>query len=361
MNKSLKNTLTIAVVLAVIGLVGYKLVSNKHVIETREATAIAMQNFDVVPVKTYTVATTNFDNSLVQSGTFTPNQELKLNAQAQGQIKTLAVKKTQYVQKGALLATIDNSALANQILTAEASLEKAKLDAQRMHNSLETGGVTKQQVENAELQVKSSEANLAQLKQQSANYRIVAPTSGIVNEIFVEEGSFVAPGTPLVQLVDITKVLLTVSVNQEMLPSLKLGQRVKVSTDVYPDLSFNGKIETVNVESDASQKFKIGISVTNSKQHPILVGMFGKAEFLFDHKAEENEKLAIPRAAIVGSILDPQVYVVNSDSTVALRNIKAGRSFDKSVEVLEGLQVGETVVTAGQINLEAGRKVIIKN
>lgn len=361
MNTFLKRIIIVLAALLLIAMVVLKLVNNKKVIVEREENAIRQQQFDVVPVKSYTVSSADFSEQYKQSGTFTQNQELRITALAQGQIKNLAVKKSQQVTKGTLLATIDHTALSSQIETVKASLEKAKLDVNRIKSSLETGGVTKQQLENAELQVKSMQANLSQLQQQSENYRIVAPISGVINDVYVEQGSYIAPGTPICQLVDITKIILSVSVNQELIPMLKIGQRAKITTDVYTDKVFEGKIETINVQADASQKFKVGISFANLKDYPILPGMFGKAEFVFDDKNSNSTALSIPRSAIITSILKPEVYVINADSTVSLRSLKVGKSQNGLVEVLEGLKQGEEIVTAGQINLESGKKVTIKN
>ena len=356
-----KIIIPIVIIAAIVVFFAVKLISNKKIVVEKEKVAIEQQIFDVIPVKTHTVNKQNLSNELNQTGTFMAQQDLKLSAQSQGQIKTLHVKKTQYVSKGALIATIDNSGLSSQLSTAKASLENAKENAERMKNALSSGGVTQQQVENADLQVKNAQTTLTQLEQQSGNYSITAPTNGIINEIFAEAGSYVSPGTPIVQLVDITKVLLTVSVNQDAIKSLKLGQKVNVKSDAYPEATFNGTISTVNVKADASQKIEVGILVTNTKEYPILAGMFGRAEFLIDDKTEEVSFLTIPRTAILGSIQDAKVYVVKDDNTVAIKSLTVGRSIDKNIEVISGLVSGEQVVTAGQINLEEGTKVIVKN
>jgi RND family efflux transporter MFP subunit len=361
MKKSTKRILSILAVLAIIGVVIMKLVSNRHKVTDRAENAIQQQVFDVIPVKTVIVKTSSFNDHRNQEGVFAAQQELKLNAQTQGQIKTLLVKKTQMVAKGTLLATIDNSGQSSQLETAKAALVKAQQDADRMRNSLKSGGVTQQQVEAAEFQVQNAQTSLSQLQQQTGNFKIIAPISGVINEIYAEEGSYVSMGTPVIQLVDITKVILTVGVNQEMIPEIKLGQDVKVTTDVYPDLIMNGKIETANVKADASQKIQIGISVQNTREHPILAGMFGRAEFLSDKKAAPVSFLSIPREAIIGSIQNAKVYIVDADNTVKLRSISTGKNWGNQIEVTGGLKIGEQVVTAGQINLQEGTKIIVKN
>ncbi len=357
-----KNIILVAVTIAIIATLGFKLASNKKTVEQRAENAIAAQQFDVIPVKTATVKPHKIGGALQQTGTFAAQQELKLAAQSQGQITRLLVKKTQMVQKGALLAVIDNSSLSSQLTTAEAALEKAQTDAQRMENALASGGVSQQQVEDAKLRVQNAQTQIAQLQQQGRNYRVIAPMSGIVNNIFVEQGSFVATGGPILEIVDITKVNLTVRVDQKDLADIHLGKKVTVTSEVYPGKVFPGKVETVNVKTDLSQKVEVGVSVQNSRETPLLVGMSGHAVFVPDQNRSEETALLIPRSAISGSIQDAKIWVVNTaDNTVSQKQVTIGRTFDNEVEVLQGLVEGESVVTAGQINLEPGKKVVVKN
>lgn len=357
------NKIILAVVVVVlIALIGFKLASNKKTLNERAEIAIAAQQFDVIPVKTALAKNLEIGNSMAESGTFAAQQELKLSAQSQGQITRLLVKKTQLVQKGQLLAVIDNSSLASQLATAQASLKKAKTDAERMENALASGGVSQAQVEEALLRVQTAESQIAQLNQTGRNYQVYAPMSGIVNELFIEQGSFVASGTQLLEIVDLTKVNLTLRIDQKNITAIKLGQKVKVTTDVYPEKTFLGSIETVNAKTDLSQKIEVGVSVQNSRETPLLVGMYGHADFAMDKKRVSDAVLSIPRAAISGSIQDAKIWIVNpTDTTVSQKTVKIGRTFDNDVEVVAGLTGGEQVVVAGQLNLEQGKKVIVKN
>lgn len=338
-----------------------KLADNKDTIDQRAEHALQQQVFDRIPVKTVAATMQATSNTLSLTGTFAPQQDLQLTAQAQGQVNTLFVKEGQFVQKGTLLAAIDNSALASQIAAARTALDNAEQDAQRMRNAFSTGGVTQQDVENAGLKARNAKSSLAQLQQQEANYRVTAPVSGVVNKIFAEQGSFVSPGTAVLQLVDITRVVLNVAVDQVYVPLLKPGMAVKVSSEVYPGVDLKGRVETVNVQADASQKITVGVYVDNSREHPLLGGMFGRADFNFSGTDTLKSALTIPRAALVGSVQAPEVFVVKADSTVDLRAIRVEQSLGKVVHVTEGLAAGEQVVTAGQINLEEGARVTVKN
>jgi RND family efflux transporter MFP subunit len=356
-----KNIILSIAGIIIVAFIAFTLIRNKKTINSKAEKAIADQLHDVIPVKTALVKLQDISNNPSESGTFKAVQELKITAQSQGQITKLLVKKTQFVRKGTLLAVIDNSSMQSQIETAQSALDKAKEDAKRYNNALSAGGVSKQQVEEAQLRVKNAESQLTALKQQSHNYQIIAPMDGVINDIYAEAGSNVSPGAPLLEIVDITKVNLTIHLEQESLSNLKLGQKVNVTSDIYPGKIFEGTVSTVNVKTDLSQKIEVGIIVANNEKTPLLSGMYGHAEFITGKKQEKVFVMMIPRDAIIGSIQDAKVFVVNPDSTVAIHSVSIGRIINNDVEVVNGLTENQQVVTAGQINLENGTKVSVKN
>lgn len=360
MKKNAKIIITAVIAFLLIALVAVKLISNKKTMETRTEAALQSEQFDVIPVRAVTVIKQNIENQLKQSGVFAARQELKLAAEAQGQIVKMYVKKGDIIRRGQVIASIDNAAVRSQLTTAYAQLAKAQKDAERYANAEKAGGVSTLQAEEYQLKVQTSLTNIASIKQQLSYYQITAPMSGIVNEIFAEQGSFVTVGKEIIDLVDLSTMNLIVDLEQgELIKNIKIGKKVSVTTDVYGDKVFAGEVKGVNVKSDASQKFEVEISVGNSRENPILSGMYGYAAF--DSATNNPQALTIPRAALIGSVKDAQVYVINSNNTVSVKAISIGRSLGNDVEVTGGLSEGEKVVVSGQINLAEGRKVSLSN
>jgi RND family efflux transporter MFP subunit len=360
MKKSIKIIIAAVIAVAVTALVILKLISNKKTMAVKTDTALQSEQFDVIPVKAAAAIKQNIENQLKQSGVFAARKELKLAAEAQGQIVKMYVKKGSIVHKGQMIASIDNAATLSQLSTAYAQLEKAKKDAERYSNAEKAGGVSTFQAEEYQLKVQTNLTNIASIKQQLSNYEITAPMSGFVNDIYAEQGSFVTVGKEILDLVDLSTMNLIVDLEQgELIKNIKIGKNVSVTTDVYGTKVFAGKVTGLNVKSDASQKFQVEISVANSRENPILSGMYGYATF--DSSANNPQALTIPRAALIGSVKDAQVYVINSNNTVSVRAITIGRSLGNDVEVTVGLREGEKVVISGQINLAEGKKVSVNN
>ena len=138
---------------------------------------------------------------------------------------------------------------------------------------------------------------------------------------------------------------------------LKLGNIVTISASVFPNKSFTGKITFIASKADETLNFPIEIEVANNPNNEIKAGMYGTATF-GTNATKQAEVKTIPRTAFVGSVSSNQVFVVNND-VVTLKKIVAGRIFGDKVEILDGLNDGDVVVTSGQINLNNNTKVSI--
>jgi hypothetical protein len=109
--------------------------------------------------------------------------------------------------------------------------------------------------------------------------------------------------------VDISKLKLKLNVSEKDAFRLKKGDKVDISTDVYPGVKFTGSIEFVSVKGDEAHTYPVEISLPNSREHPLKAGMFGKAAF---RTSGEEPVLVIPRETLVGSIKDAKVFVVEN-------------------------------------------------
>lgn len=129
---------------------------------------------------------------------------------------------------------------------------------------------------------------------------------------------------------------------------MKVGDKVEVTTDVYPGVKFLGRIRTISSKADDAHTYPVEIALNNAGEHPLKAGMFGQVSFF---SGSINEVLTVPRGALVGSMKNPRVFVV--EGTVArLRDISVGSEFGTQLTVLSGLKEGETVVLSGQNNLK---------
>ncbi len=137
---------------------------------------------------------------------------------------------------------------------------------------------------------------------------------------------------------------------------LRVGEPVTVTTDVYPGVKLSGKVESISDKADGAHTYPVEVSISSSREYPLKSGMFGTLTF----NLGVRDGLTIPRNSIVGSIKNPQVFVIQN-GTAVLRNIVTGTANGTDVAVTEGLSEGELVVAGGKNNLQDGMKVKVVN
>lgn len=349
----MKKILYIVIGIAVIGLGAFVLMNNKK--KNEEETAIVAKKNSAVTVKVDTIKNETVSADFVANGNFAPLQELSFSAENSGRVQRVLVKEGSPVRIGQTLAIIKGDRLSVDVTSARANYQNAIADSQRFENAYKTGGVTKQQLDQAKLALSNAKAQLDQANISFGDATIKSTINGIVNKKYIEPGSVVAPGTQLFDLVNVSKLKLKVTVNENQVTNLKVGSVVKVKASVFPDKEFSGKISFIAPVADASLNFPIEIEITNNANNDLKAGMYGTAQFQSGTTQNTPIKI-VPRDAFVGSVANNQVFVVR-DSVARLTKIVSGRIFGEKVEVLDGLKDGDIVVTSGQINLTDGAKV----
>ncbi|OYQ38276.1 efflux transporter periplasmic adaptor subunit [Flavobacterium cyanobacteriorum] len=350
----MKKTLLYILIAAVsVGLIVYILSGNKA--KNEAETEIVSKKNPAVAVRTAEVKTGTPNEDYIANGTFEPVQELSFPAENSGRVVRVLVDEGDAVRKGQVLATIKGDQLSVELTNAQAAYNNAITDRQRYENAFQTGGVTRQQLDQAKLTVANAKARLDQAKLNFGDATIKSSINGTVNKRYIEPGSVVSPGTNLFDLVDVSKLKLKVTVNEQQVANLKQGAVVKVTASVFPDKEFKGRISFIAPKADESLNFPIEIEVAGNPDNQLRAGMYGSAVFS-NNTAKQAPIKTIPRNAFIGGVGNNQVFVVK-DSVAKLTKIVSGRILGEEVEVVSGLNNGDVVVVSGQINLQDGTKV----
>lgn len=306
-------------------------------------------------VKVTTVSRQTMSLGFQANGTLAPNQDLKFVSENSGRVISIKVKEGDRVSAGQVLATIDAKYLSLEVEKATDTYEKLKIDHERYTKSYETGGVTKAQLDEIELQLRSAKNKLEEAKRKANDGYIKAPINGIINKKYIEVGAYLSPGTPLFDIVDVSSLKLNVLVTEQQVSQLKEGDHVKIVIPVFPDQTFEGVITFIAAKADNGLNFPVEIRMNNPKS-TVRAGMYATAKF---ESSEIISGIIVPRAAFVGSVSNNLVFVLEGDIAKE-RKVVAGRILGETVEVLEGLKEGEIIVITGQINLQDGSKVEVQ-
>jgi RND family efflux transporter MFP subunit len=350
----MKKVTYIIVGIVAIALIAFILTNNKK--KNEAETAIVSAKSASVAVRVDTVAMENISAGFIANGNFEPSQKLQFSAENSGRVKRVLVEEGSNVKIGQVLAVIEGDKLSVDMQSANVAYQTALADSERYQNAFATGGVTRQQLDQSKLALANAKARLDQARINYGDATIRSSINGVVNKKLIEPGSVVNSGTPLFELVNVSKLKLRVTVSEQQVSELKVGSVVPVKASVFPDKEFSGKVSFIAPLADASLNFPVDIEITNPGNE-IKAGMYGTASF-GANDSQKKSLLVIPRTAFVGSVNSNQVFVVQNE-VANLKKIVAGRVFGDKVEVLSGLQEGEIVVTSGQINLSDGTKISV--
>ncbi|SNR23831.1 efflux RND transporter periplasmic adaptor subunit [Flavobacterium sp. ov086] len=351
-----KAIITIVIIIGALALIGFVLNNNKK--ENKAKTDIVAEKNAAVSVKVSPVKTEDVSLDFVANGNFQPIQQLTFSAEKSGKVISVLAKEGDYVRVGQTLLTVRGDVVNVNAQAAEAAYQNAKSDYNRYENAFKTGGVTKQQLDQAKLALTNAQSQYTQAKIDVGDTRVKAPINGFINKKYIEPGSILAatPATALFDIVNVSKLKLVVTVNENQVASLKVGNNINVTASVYPDKTFSGKITFIAAKADESLNFPVEIEIANNTHNDLKAGMYGTANFASNQ--QKQHLMVVPRNAFVGSVSSNEIFVVK-DGVAKLRKVTAGRILGDQVEIINGLTDGETVVITGQINLQDGNTVEI--
>ena len=349
----LKKVLYVIIPLAIIAVMVVKLKSNKEITQNK---IYEYDKEQAVNVQADTLHVENVNAKYSYSGTFEPNKETKISAELQGKINTLLVDVGSVVIKGQTLVLLDNSLLKLQVQTIDVQVEGLEADVKRFIILAKADAIQGVQLEKAELGLKSAKVQRAILLEQINTTTIKAPYQGVVTAKLSEEGAFAAPGVPLLQITDITNLKFTVNVPENDLRQFKLNHSYTITADAYPEISFTGKVTMIGSKANMGSSFPIQFTLNNTSDLKIKSGMFGKVNL---ENASQEMGIIIPASAMVGTAIQPQVYLIKNGKSV-MQNITISKNIQNKVVVSSGLKEGDVIVTNGFINLYDGANIIVK-
>jgi RND family efflux transporter MFP subunit len=340
----MKKIIWIIAGVAIVGLVIFKLASNKKTTENR---VYQYDKEKPISVSGDTIRLQNIVDAGNYTGTFEPNKETKISADIQGKINGVLVDVGSHVSKGQTLIQLDNSLLKLQLQTVEVQIEGLEDDVKRYTILTEADAVQGVQLEKARLGLKSAKVQRATLLEQIGKTSVKAPFNGVVTAKLNEEGGFAAPGVPLLQITDISTLRFTVNVPENDLVKFQNNQTYKINADVYPDISLSGKVSMIGSKANMGNSFPIQFQVANTKNLSIKSGMFGKVSL---SETKQEQGILIPTSAIIEENEIVKVYLIKNGKAV-MQAITTSKTIGNKTLVSSGLNENDIIVTNGFINL----------
>lgn len=306
-------------------------------------------------VRTVRVETSSLVEYLDLSGPVRPLRATLLSSEEAGRVESLAVDRGDHVAANAVLLGIDRRLLAAELKAAEADQRLTEYNEQRVRKLFEANSVSGLEMTQAESQrdKAAAAAEITRLRHQRATVR--APYAGLVTDRFVELGELIAPGTPVLRLVDHSALDLHASLTEAEIGYLHKGMPAQVELDGHGG-TLRAEVHWVGYEaSPTTGKFYADLRIDNGAGL-LRPGVVGRARVI---KRTHDDAIVVPREAVVMSNQGPAVFVADQDKAWR-RPVQLGPDQGARVIVREGLQVGEALVIQGQRNLMDGDPVKVQ-
>lgn len=323
---------------------------------------------EVVLVRTAVVGRAAAAQNYTYSGEVKGRFESQLSFQIGGKIVKRHVQLGSIVNAGDVLMEIDAKDVkqtvnsnAAQVYSAESQVRLAENNLNRYQKLFEGGAISAAQLD----QYKSAyDVAVASVHQASAQYAqgsnqldysvLYADKAGVISSITAEAGQVVAAGQAVITIIQDGEREVEISIPENRIDELRKIQQLKVTFWALPAISVDGIVREIAPMADAiSRTYKVRVSLLNP---PAEVKLGMTSTVTAANVGNQQAAAYIPLTAIYQNSDTPGVWVLNNES-VTLRHIKIGAFGDGKVQVLEGLENGDEIVTAGVHKLKEGQKV----
>lgn len=281
------------------------------------------------------------------TGTVRSNEAVMIRPEVAGRITKLNFLDGQYVKKGQILVAFDSTVNQAEVQQAKAELSIAKANFERNDELARQKFISIRARDESAANVQVLEAKLALAQAKLSKLEIRAPFSGIVGIRNVSTGDYVKDGADLVNLEDISSVKVDFRVPEKFVDRVQRGQELEVIVDALPNRPFRAKVDAIDPQVDSAGRSALLRGRIDNPEGKLKPGMFARVKLIL---AEREKALVVPEEAIVPQGDKITVWKV-VDGKAIRTEVRTGARRDAKVEIVEGLQLGDTVVTAGQLRL----------
>ncbi len=314
---------------------------------------------DLLLVKTVSIKKTTFSHTITVSGAIEAIKFAAINPEMPGRITKIAVSEGQVVQKGTVLAQLDDRLLQSQLKQTKIGLEMAQTMFDRQNELWEKKIGTEIQFLQAKNQKDALENQIQTLKVQISMTKLIAPFSGIVDRIYQKEGELANPAIKLFDFVNLNQLYVNAEVSEDYISNIKRGDKATIMFPAFPNLEIKTSVyRTSNIINPSSRSFltRFKISNINNKIKPNLI-----ANVLLSDYTSKNS-IAISSIVIQSDLEGKYIFIADKKDNfyqVRKQYLKTGLNEGGKTEILSGLVIGDLVITEGYNLVRKGQNIKI--
>ena len=336
---------------------------------------IFMPEDELIEVSAYKAKSANQQNNssasvLDASGYVTARMQATVSSKLTGKVLEVYIEEGMFVEKDQILAQLDDSTVQAELNFAKTQLKEARRIYKRTLELRKDNLASQASLDAAESQVDGLKARLDISKQIVADMQIRAPFSGVVINKAAQPGEMISPvsagggftRTGIGTIVDMSSLEVEVDVNESYINRVQAGQPAITNLNAYPNWDIASEVIAIIPTADrnkATVKVRIGLL---EKDERVLPDMGAKVSFLKEQVAETPEKLEgvmVPSSSVIKEGNLSYVFIIKN-GLIAKTNVSVESSSSNFSRVTNGVEVGDSVVTDPNGEMQDGQEVLIK-
>jgi membrane fusion protein (multidrug efflux system) len=304
-------------------------------------------------VEALVIKAQSFDNKLILTGSVQANEMVELHPEASGKIEEIFFKEGKSVRKGDLLVQINDDEIRAQ-LEKEKYNQKLNEDSEfRQRKLLEKDAISQEEYDNSLNKLNTNVADIKLLEARLSNTRITAPFDGIIGLRYVSDGAYITPSTTVATLYSLSPAKIEFAVPGRYSTQVKTGQTIQFQID-NDQRVFRGEVYAIEPQVDANTRTLKIRAMADNKSGVLLPGQFVKVELILQ---TVQDAILVPTESVIPDLNGHKVFVKEQGKAKEVP-VKTGIRNESTLEITEGLTVGDTLLTTGMLQLRNGMKVL---
>ena len=303
-------------------------------------------------IEGYVVKPSEINETKTISGTIRPLEETVLMPEVSGRVVMINLKEGKFVRQGTVLIKLYDEDIQAQLHKAQAALELAEQTRVRQGELMKVSGISQLDYDQSVLQVHSIKADIEVLKVQIRKTEVHAPFDGVVGLRNVSLGAEVTPSTALATIRSVSQLKLDFSVPEKYSSQIVSGMKV-LFTIQGDDRNHSASVMATEEGIDPGTRNLKVRALIDMDGTSFVPGTFANVELRLN---ENKNALMVPTQAIIPKEMNKQV-IISRGGKAQLVNVKTRIRQESRIEVTEGIQPGDTVVTTGILFIKPGMKL----
>lgn len=351
MNKIIRTTLYIIVILIILGLILYP----KLNLEEDKGPQVSNQRQNsLLPVEVKIVTPRRIENIIKITGAILANESVSLRSEISGKIEKIYFQEGQRVKKNELLLSINDDEIVAQVERLKFTQKLNEDMEYRQRQLLEKEAISREEYEIALTTLNTTKSDIKEREARLAKHKIYAPFDGIIGLREVSEGSYITPSDLVANLYNINPIKIEFSIPGKYSPMVNKGDKINFTIEASEN-EFVGTIYAVEPRIDPRTRTLQIRALCRNDEEALIPGQFANINYILDILPDA---LMVPSESIIPEMNSHKVFMFKG-GTVREERVNIGLRTENEVQVTRGIEPGDTVITTGILQIRDGMPVSI--